>query len=152
MAVAEVLLQEFIGRFRVTRSIHSDQGREFESQLIANFASCCIWIKREQLRITQSQMAWWRELAELWNKYWAHWSMRHKTIGMLTWHMQWWPIKLLNMKVRNVTPISLCWVVRTISYLIWWLAVHPAQMHAHMHMWSGFNRPQSLPLNSSRNN
>ena len=35
MSVAEVLVQEFIGRFGVPRSIHSDQGREFESQLIA---------------------------------------------------------------------------------------------------------------------
>ena len=35
MSVAEVLVQEFIERFWVPRSIHSDQGREFESQLIA---------------------------------------------------------------------------------------------------------------------
>ena len=35
MSVAEVLVQEFIGRFGVPHSIHSDQGREFESQLIA---------------------------------------------------------------------------------------------------------------------
>ena len=35
MAVAEVLMQEFIGWFEVPHSIHSDQGQEFESQLIA---------------------------------------------------------------------------------------------------------------------
>ena len=35
MSVADVLVQEFIERFGVPRSIHSDQGREFESQLIA---------------------------------------------------------------------------------------------------------------------
>ena len=86
MSVAEVLVQEFIGRFGVPRSIHSDQGREFESSL-PNFAGCCIWRKREQLLITQSQMAWWREWTELWNKCWAHWLMRHKTIGMITCHM-----------------------------------------------------------------
>ena len=33
--VAEVLLHEFIGRFGVPRMIHTDQGREFESHLIA---------------------------------------------------------------------------------------------------------------------
>ena len=34
--VAEVIVQEFVGRFGVPRQIHSDQGREFESLLISH--------------------------------------------------------------------------------------------------------------------
>ena len=34
--VADVIVQEFVGRFGVPRQIHSDQGREFESLLISH--------------------------------------------------------------------------------------------------------------------
>ena len=34
--IADVLVEQFVSRFGVPRSLHSDQGREFESDLIAN--------------------------------------------------------------------------------------------------------------------
>ena len=37
--IADVLMEEFVARFGLPRSIHSDQGREFESQLIARLCN-----------------------------------------------------------------------------------------------------------------
>ena len=47
--VAEVLMEQFISRFWVPKQIHSDQGREFESKLMAEL---CKLLKMKETRTT----------------------------------------------------------------------------------------------------
>ena len=35
--IADIIMEQFVSRFGVPKSLHSDQGREFESDLIAAF-------------------------------------------------------------------------------------------------------------------
>ena len=60
-SIARVVVNEFICQFGIPDTIHTDQGRNFESGLIRDI---CQLLGVKKTRTTPYQMAWWNVLIE----------------------------------------------------------------------------------------
>ena len=63
--IARVFLNEFVSRYGVSYVIHTDQGSNFESNFLRNFAKFSILLKRELALIILNVMVKWNVCIEL---------------------------------------------------------------------------------------
>lgn len=61
-SIASVLVKDFIAHFGVPLEIHTDQGRNFDGDLMKQLAELIGWETTKQLHTIPPQMSWWRDL------------------------------------------------------------------------------------------
>ena len=66
--VADALVNKIILRFGMPLVIHSDQGREFESELMRSLCLLLGSVKTRRLLTTQSLMGWWNDSTVHWHE------------------------------------------------------------------------------------
>ena len=106
--VADVSVEEFVALYGLPRSLHLDQGREFESQLIAELYKLLRVKKTRTVPYNPKSDGLVERCNMTLKQMFTMLVDETQTIGMIMYLMCWWPIGHLYMTVQSVPRTYSC--------------------------------------------